>query len=74
MPERNERIKFVPLHMHINAEDVEAAFMISSMAHEMPLICSKRGVNKFFKKLIDNYEKNHFVSVESNKDFVYVAS
>jgi len=60
--------------MHINAEEVEAAFMISSMIHDMPMICSKRGGNKFFKKLLDNYEKNHFVSIESNKDFVYMAS
>lgn len=74
MNEKNERIKFIPIHQHMHVEHVEAAFMISSMIHEMPMISSKRATNKFFKKLLDNYEKNHFVSVESNKDFIFVAS
>lgn len=74
MNEKNERTKFVPLHQQINVDHIEAAFMISSMIHEMPVISSKRQSNKFFKKLLDNYEKNHFISVESNKDFIYVAS
>jgi hypothetical protein len=58
MNEKNERTKFVPLHQQINVDHIEAAFMVSSMIHEMPVISSKRQSNKFFKKLLDNYEKN----------------
>lgn len=58
MNEKNERLKFVPLHQQINVDHIEAAFMVSSMIHEMPVISSKRQSNKFFKKLLDNYEKN----------------
>jgi len=53
---------------------VEAAFIISSMLFEMPNICAGGSSSKFFKKMIENYEKNHFVSMESNKDIIYFAA
>lgn len=64
----------------MNSECVESAFMISSMLHEMPNICSERSSNKFFKKMIENYEKNvnfnkkYFLTMESNKDIIYFAA
>ena len=58
MPEKTERIKYIPIHQHINCERVEICFMTSSMLIEMPMIYSKRSNSKFFKKLLDNYEKN----------------
>ena len=56
--EKLERLKFVPIHQHLHADSVEAAFMISSMLYEMPNICSERSSSKFFKKMLENYEKN----------------
>lgn len=74
MPEKIERIKYIPIHQHINCDQVEISFMISSMLIEMPIIQSKKSNSKFFKKLLDNYEKNHFYTRESFKDVVYFAS
>lgn len=74
MNEKQERIKFVPIHLHINADAVEMAFMISSMLYEMPIILSKKNVqNRSFKKIQDQHEKSHFVTMESNKDIIYFA-
>jgi len=74
MPEKTERIKYIPIHQQINCERVEICFMTSSMLIEMPMIYSKRSNSKFFKKLLDNYEKNHFFTKESFKDVIYFAS
>ena len=56
--EKVDRIKFVAVHLHLNSESVEAAFMISSMLYEMPNICQEKQSSKFFKKLLESYERN----------------
>lgn len=44
MNEKSERVKFIPFHLHINADAVEMAFMISSMLYELPIILTKKNV------------------------------
>ncbi|KAG8903686.1 Translation initiation factor 3 subunit c, partial [Tulasnella sp. 408] len=58
--ERAERARQLPFHLHINTELLEAAFLVSSMLVEIPLLASidneeakRKAVSKPFRRLLD---------------------
>lgn len=80
--EKREKERFVPYHMHINTDAIEAAFMISTMLVEtssnkqMSLDLSKRRFQSLSsKKYFRQVEDRQIVTPEeSTKDFLFAAT
>jgi hypothetical protein len=68
----NDPLCMFPYHMHINLEEVEAAFLLASILTEshktvnFQNILSKSVVNKKMIKFIENYQKNLFINSLNN--------
>lgn len=80
--EKIERQRQLPFHMHINTELLEAAFLVSSMLVEIPLLASidneelkRKAVSKPFRRLLDFADKQVFTGPpESTRDHIMQAS
>ncbi|KAI6002696.1 eukaryotic translation initiation factor 3 subunit 8 N-terminus-domain-containing protein [Pisolithus albus] len=80
--ERAERSRQLPFHMHINTELLEAAFLISSMLVEIPLLASieseeqkRKVISKPFRRLLDFADRQVFTGPpESTRDHIMQAS
>lgn len=80
--EKAERQRQLPFHMHINTELLEAAFLVSSMLVEIPLLASidneeqrRKVVSKPFRRLLDFVDRQVFTGPpESTRDHIMQAS
>ncbi|KAH7888776.1 eukaryotic translation initiation factor 3 subunit 8 N-terminus-domain-containing protein [Phlebopus sp. FC_14] len=80
--ERAERSRQLPFHMHINTELLEAAFLVSSMLVEIPLLASidsedqrRKAISKPFRRLLDFADRQVFTGPpESTRDHIMQAS
>lgn len=80
--ERAERARQLPFHMHINTELLEAAFLVSSMLVEIPLLASidseeqkRKAISKPFRRLLDFADRQVFTGPpESTRDHIMQAS
>ncbi|KAI5119955.1 hypothetical protein M0805_002144 [Coniferiporia weirii] len=80
--EKTERQRQLPFHMHINTELLEAAFLVSSMLVEIPLLASidseeqkRKVVSKPFRRLLDFADRQVFTGPpESTRDHIMQAS
>lgn len=80
--ERAERQRQLPFHMHINTELLEAAFLVSSMLVEIPLLASidneelkRKAISKPFRRLLDFADRQVFNGPpESTRDHIMQAS
>lgn len=80
--ERAERSRQLPFHMHINTELLEAAFLVSSMLVEIPLLASieseeqkRKMISKPFRRLLDFADRQVFTGPpESTRDHIMQAS
>ncbi|KAF8312864.1 hypothetical protein DL93DRAFT_1234382 [Clavulina sp. PMI_390] len=82
--ERAERQRQLPFHMHINTELLEAAFLVSSMLVEIPLLASlgaadeearRKAISKPFRRLLDFADRQVFSGPpETTRDHVMMAS
>ncbi|KAG6333562.1 hypothetical protein ID866_5524 [Astraeus odoratus] len=80
--ERAERSRQLPFHMHINTELLEAAFLVSSMLVEIPLMASieseeqkRKMISKPFRRLLDFADRQVFTGPpESTRDHIMQAS
>ncbi|KAF8444513.1 eukaryotic translation initiation factor 3 subunit 8 [Boletus edulis BED1] len=80
--ERAERARQLPFHMHINTELLEAAFLVSSMLVEIPLLASidseeqkRKVISKPFRRLLDFADRQVFTGPpESTRDHIMQAS
>ncbi|EJD02216.1 eukaryotic translation initiation factor 3 subunit 8 [Fomitiporia mediterranea MF3/22] len=80
--ERAERQRQLPFHMHVNTELLEAAFLVSSMLVEIPMLASidneeqrRRIVSKPFRRLLDFADRQVFTGPpESTRDHIMQAS
>ncbi|EIW82943.1 eukaryotic translation initiation factor 3 subunit 8 [Coniophora puteana RWD-64-598 SS2] len=80
--ERAERQRQLPFHMHINTELLEAAFLVSSMLVEIPLLASidsdelkRKAISKPFRRLLDFADRQAFTGPpESTRDHIMQAS
>ena len=80
--EKAERQRQLPFHMHINTELLEAAFLVSSMLVEIPLLASidneeqkRKVVSKPFRRLLDFADRQVFTGPpESTRDHIMQAS
>ncbi|KAF8647036.1 hypothetical protein AX16_006873 [Volvariella volvacea WC 439] len=80
--EKAEKQRQLPFHMHINTELLEAAFLVSSMLVEIPLLASidseeakRKAISKPFRRLLDFAEKQVFTGPpESTRDHIMQAS
>lgn len=80
--ERAERARQLPFHLHINTELLEAAFLVSSMLVEIPLLASidneeakRKAVSKPFRRLLDFADRQVFTGPpESTRDHIMQAS
>lgn len=80
--EKAERQRQLPFHMHINTELLEAAFFVSSMLVEIPLLASidneeqrRKIVSKPFRRLLDFVDRQVFTGPpESTRDHIMQAS
>jgi translation initiation factor 3 subunit C len=80
--ERAERARQLPFHLHINTELLEAAFLVSSMLIEIPLLASidteelkRKAVSKPFRRLLDFADRQVFTGPpESTRDHIMQAS
>ncbi|KAL4073999.1 eukaryotic translation initiation factor 3 subunit 8 N-terminus-domain-containing protein, partial [Scleroderma yunnanense] len=80
--ERIERSRQLPFHMHINTELLEAAFLVSSMLVEIPLLASieseeqkRKTISKPFRRLLDFADRQVFTGPpESTRDHIMQAS
>lgn len=80
--EKTERARQQPYHMHINTELLEAAFLVSSMLVEIPLLASidseeqrRKAVSKPFRRLLDFADRQVFTGPpESTRDHIMQAS
>lgn len=80
--EKAERQRQLPFHMHINTELLEAAFLVSSMLVEIPLLASidsdelkRKAVSKPFRRLLDFADRQVFTGPpESTRDHIMQAS
>lgn len=80
--ERAERQRQLPFHLHINTELLEAAFLVSSMLVEIPLLASidnedakRKAVSKPFRRLLDFADRQVFTGPpESTRDHIMQAS
>ncbi|KAI0779679.1 eukaryotic translation initiation factor 3 subunit 8 [Fomes fomentarius] len=73
--EKAERQRQLPFHMHINTELLEAAFLVSSMLVEIPVLASidseeqkRKAISKSFRRLLD------FADRQSTRDHIMQAS
>ncbi|KAG8991146.1 Translation initiation factor 3 subunit c [Tulasnella sp. JGI-2019a] len=80
--ERAERARQLPFHLHINTELLEAAFLVSSMLVEIPLLASidneeqkRKAVSKPFRRLLDFADRQVFQGPpETTRDHIMQAS
>ncbi|KAK7692712.1 hypothetical protein QCA50_004345 [Cerrena zonata] len=80
--EKAERQRQLPFHMHINTELLEAAFLVSSMLVEIPLLASidseeqkRKTISKSFRRLMDFADRQVFTGPpESTRDHIMQAS
>ncbi|KAF7792277.1 hypothetical protein EIP86_003313 [Pleurotus ostreatoroseus] len=80
--EKAERQRQLPFHMHINTELLEAAFLVSSMLVEIPLLASidseeqrRKTISKTFRRLLDFADRQVFTGPpESTRDHIMQAS
>ncbi|KAI0074152.1 eukaryotic translation initiation factor 3 subunit 8 [Panus rudis PR-1116 ss-1] len=80
--EKAERQRQLPFHMHINTELLEAAFLVSSMLVEIPLLASidseeqrRKTISKSFRRLMDFADRQIFTGPpESTRDHIMQAS
>ncbi|TFY81206.1 hypothetical protein EWM64_g2808 [Hericium alpestre] len=80
--EKAEKQRQLPFHMHINTELLEAAFLVSSMLVEIPLLASidseeqkRKAISKPFRRLLDFAERQVFTGPpESTRDHIMQAS
>lgn len=80
--ERAERSRQLPFHMHINTELLEAAFLVSSMLVEIPLLASieseeqkRKAISKPFRRLLDFADRQVFTGPpETTRDHIMQAS
>ncbi|THG98273.1 hypothetical protein EW145_g7454 [Phellinidium pouzarii] len=80
--EKTERQRQLPFHMHINTELLEAAFLVSSMLVEIPMLASidndeqkRKTVSKPFRRLLDFADRQVFSGPpESTRDHIMQAS
>jgi translation initiation factor 3 subunit C len=80
--ERAERQRQLPFHMHINTELLEAAFLVSSMLVEIPLLASldseeqkRKIISKPFRRLLDFADRQVFTGPpETTRDHIMQAS
>lgn len=80
--EKAEKQRQLPFHMHINTELLEAAFLVSSMLVEIPLLASidseeakRKAVSKPFRRLLDFADRQVFTGPpESTRDHIMQAS
>ena len=80
--EKAERARQLPFHMHINTELLEAAFLVSSMLVEIPLLASidneeqkRKAISKPFRRLLDFADRQVFTGPpESTRDHIMQAS
>jgi translation initiation factor 3 subunit C len=80
--ERAERQRQLPFHMHVNTELLEAAFLVSSMLVEIPLLASidseeqkRKAISKPFRRLLDFADRQVFTGPpETTRDHIMQAS
>ena len=80
--EKAERQRQLPFHMHINTELLEAAFLVSSMLVEIPMLAAtdneeqkRKMVSKPFRRLLDFADRQVFTGPpESTRDHIMQAS
>jgi len=80
--EKTEKQRQLPFHMHINTELLEAAFLVSSMLVEIPLLASldseeqkRKAISKPFRRLLDFADRQVFTGPpESTRDHIMQAS
>lgn len=80
--ERADRQRQLPFHMHINTELLEAAFLVSSMLVEIPLLASidneelkRKIISKPFRRLLDHADRQVFTGPpETTRDHIMQAS
>lgn len=80
--EKAEKQRQLPFHMHINTEMLEAAFLVSSMLVEIPLLASidsedqrRKVISKPFRRLLDFADRQVFTGPpESTRDHIMQAS
>lgn len=80
--EKAEKQRQLPFHMHINTELLEAAFLVSSMLVEIPLLASldseeqkRKIISKPFRRLLDFADRQVFTGPpESTRDHIMQAS
>ncbi|KAG6813323.1 hypothetical protein H0H92_012136 [Tricholoma furcatifolium] len=80
--EKAEKQRQLPFHMHINTELLEAAFLVSSMLVEIPILASidseelkRKAISKPFRRLLDFADRQVFTGPpESTRDHIMQAS
>jgi translation initiation factor 3 subunit C len=80
--EKAERLRQMPFHMHVNTELLEAAFLISSMLIEVPLIArldsdeqKRKAISKPFRRLLDYADRQVFSGPpETTRDHIVQAT
>ena len=80
--EKAEKQRQLPFHMHINTELLEAAFLVSSMLVEIPMLASidleeqkRKAISKPFRRLLDFADRQVFTGPpESTRDHIVQAS
>lgn len=80
--EKAERQRQLPFHMHINTELLEAAFLVSSMLVEIPILASidneeqkRKVISKSFRRLLDFADRQVFTGPpETTRDHIMQAS
>ncbi|KAF9264223.1 eukaryotic translation initiation factor 3 subunit 8 [Marasmius fiardii PR-910] len=80
--EKADKQRQLPFHMHINTELLEAAFLVSSMLVEIPLLASidseeskRKAISKPFRRLLDFADRQVFTGPpESTRDHIMQAS
>lgn len=77
-----EKRRLLPFHLHVNIELLEAAYLVSCMLVEIPLLASvdtdeqrRRIASKSFKRLLDMADKQAFMGPpENTRDHITKAS
>jgi len=80
--EKAEKQRQLPFHMHVNTELLEAAFLVSSMLVEVPILASidsedqkRKTISKPFRRLLDFADRQVFTGPpESTRDHIMQAS
>eukprot|EP01016_Furgasonia_blochmanni_P011697 TRINITY_DN1540_c0_g1_i1.p1 TRINITY_DN1540_c0_g1~~TRINITY_DN1540_c0_g1_i1.p1 ORF type:complete len:871 (-),score=366.55 TRINITY_DN1540_c0_g1_i1:74-2686(-) len=80
-PDKDEKRRLVPYHMHIDTDMLEAVHLTSAMLLEIPNLAAdpndnqKKVISKNFRKLLEIFERNYFNSPPENfRDYIYAAS